>query len=69
MRKHVLDKPDGLVRIVVLDPADKTLDLASQHLEWMAQRTFTGTFEYGLFDFNPGFSLVAVDPGTKHGTN
>lgn len=91
MRKHVLNKPDGLVRIVVLDPADKhTLDLASRHLddstesstpafhssldatirrlESMAQRTFTGTFEYGLLDFNPGFSLVAIDPGTTHGT-
>jgi len=27
-----------------------------------------GSLEYRLLDYSPGFSLVAIDPGKRHGT-
>ncbi|WP_460341706.1 hypothetical protein [Actinoallomurus acanthiterrae] len=38
-----------------------------QQLRRLAGRRSTGGFEYRLLDFNPGFSLVAIDPRSRHG--
>lgn len=90
IRTKILAKPDGAVRIVVLDPAaetavqfatrqlDDSLDYPSQlfrssleatvrQLQRMASWQERGSFEYRLAAYNPGFSLVAIDPGTRHG--
>jgi hypothetical protein len=90
IRTTLLDKPDGVVRIVVLDPAeedavrlatrqlDDSLDYPVQQfpsslaatidrLRRMAAWPVRGSFAYRLLDHNPGFSLVAVDPGTRSG--
>ncbi len=90
IRTTLLDKQDGAVRIVVLDPAedgavrlatrqlDDSLDYPVQQfpsslaatidrLRRMAAWQVRGSFEYRLLDHNPGFSLVAVDPGTSRG--
>jgi len=90
IRTTILANPDGVVRIVVLDPAvetavqlatrqlDDSLDFPSQlfrssleatvrQLQRMAAWQERGSFEYRLADYSPGFSLVAIDPGTRHG--
>ena len=90
IRTTILAKPDGVVRIVVMDPAaetavqlatrqlDDSLDFPSQlfrssleatirQLQRMAGWRERGSFEYRLADYNPGFSLVAIDPGARHG--
>jgi hypothetical protein len=90
LRSTVLNKTDGLVRIVVLDPdeteairlATKQLDdsidfpmqrlgasLATtlEQLRLMRSWSVTGSLAYRLLDYNPGFSLVAIDPGHRHG--
>lgn len=90
IRTTLLDKPDGVVRVVVLDPGahtavelatrqlDDSLDYPAQmfrsslestirQLERLRARPARGSFEYRLLDYNPGFSLVAIDPGTRHG--
>lgn len=90
IRTTILAKPDGVVRIVVLDPSeeaavrfttrqlDDSLDYPSQtfrsslkatvaQLERMASWEKRGSFGHRLTDYNPGFSLVAIDPGTRHG--
>ncbi|MDF5758552.1 hypothetical protein [Spongiactinospora sp. TRM90649] len=45
------------------------IDLAvmSKRLESMRQWPSSGEFEYRLFPYNPGFSLVLIDPDTAHG--
>jgi hypothetical protein len=90
MRSKVLSKPDGTVRIVILNPADSqaielavrqmddsldypvqdfrdSLTATAGQLHAMSSWKVAGSFDYGFLDYNPGFSLVAVDPGTRHG--
>ncbi|MET7820951.1 hypothetical protein [Micromonospora zamorensis] len=38
-----------------------------QQLDKMAGWQVAGTFTYGFLSYNPGFSLVAIDPMTRHG--
>jgi hypothetical protein len=44
-----------------------SLEATINQLRRMAGRDIKGSFEYRLLDYNPGFSLVALDPGTKNG--
>jgi hypothetical protein len=90
IRTTLLENPDGVVRIVVLDPAnsaavrlatrqlDDSLDYPVQQfpsslaatisqLQRMASWKVRGSFGYRLLDHNPGFSLVAIDPGARRG--
>jgi hypothetical protein len=90
LRTGILSRPGGVVRVVVLDPAqeaavkiatrqlDDSIDFPVQEFSSSLQTTLqllravaswnlTGTFEYRLLDYNPGFSLVAVDPGSRNG--
>jgi hypothetical protein len=90
IRSTLLANPDGVVRVVVLDPADQTavrqttrqlddpLDSPPQlfvgslqatigQLERIAAQPVRGSFGYKLLDFNPGFSLVAINPAAKDG--
>ena len=90
LRSKVLSKPDGILRVVVLDPAnssavqlairqlDDSLDYpvqdfrnslqATDHqLRAMSSWQVKGSFGYRFLDYNPGFSLVAIDPNTRNG--
>lgn len=90
LRTGVLNKPDGSLRVVVLDPAneaavrlatrqlDDSLDYPVQdfgaslqsvirQLRAMASWQVRGSFDYRLLDYNPGFSIVAIDPTTRSG--
>ncbi len=91
LRKDVLSRADGIVRIVVLDGVeDEAVNIAVQQLDdsvdypmqrfrpslssvadqldTMAGWSVSGSFAYRLLGYNPGFSLVAIDPGERHGT-
>lgn len=39
----------------------------TERLAAMSRWQTTGTFDYRLFPYNPGFSLVIIDPETAHG--
>lgn len=90
VRTTVLSQPDGVVRVVVLDPAEESavqlavrhlddslgqplrmfrssLEATVQQLRRLSGQQAKGSFEYRLLDYNPGFSLVAIDPGTRDG--
>ena len=90
LHETVLSHPDGVVRVVVLDPADEAaVQLAIRHLDHaldgplqlfrtsleatmaqlrrMARWEVEGTFEHRLIDYNPGFSMVAIDPRSENG--
>jgi hypothetical protein len=90
IRTTILANPDGVVRVVVQDPAEETavllatrqlddsLDFPSQlfpsslaatvrQLQRMAAWQARGSFDYRLAAYNPGFSRVAIDPGTRQG--
>ena len=90
LRTEILNKPDGTVRVVILDPAnDAAVQLATRQLDdsldypiqdfrdslqaivrqlrSMASWQVRGSFAYRLLDYNPGFSLVAIDPTTRSG--
>lgn len=90
LRQGPLSRPDGKVRIVVLDPAEETavqlatrqlddsldypiqnfrtcLDTTIGHLQTMATWPISGSLQYGLLGYNPGFSMVALDPSTRRG--
>jgi hypothetical protein len=54
-----LDQPLQLFR--------SSLDATIQQLRRLAGRPLKGSFEYRMLDYNPGFSLVVIDPGTRHG--
>ena len=54
-----LDYPSQLFR--------SSLEATSRQLERMATWPVRGSFDYRFLDYNPGFSLVAVDPATSHG--
>lgn len=91
LRTHVLNRHDGVVRIMVLEPdGQAAIELAAHQLdhattfptvdlphalaatveriETMAGWSTPGTFEYGFAPFNPGFSILAVDPYGKAGS-
>lgn len=90
MRNKVLSKPDGMLRVVVLNPSDSqivqlavrqlddsldypiqdfrdSLATTERQLRAMSSWKVRGSFNYRLLDYNPGFSLVAVDPATRDG--
>ncbi len=90
LRTGPLSRPGGVVRVVVLDPAqkaavqlatrqlDEALDYPLQNftaslqatmhlLRAMAAWQVRGSFEYRFLDYNPGFSLVAIDPSSRNG--
>ena len=90
LRTGILNRPDGIVRVVVLDlgnePAvqlatrelDDSLDYPIQdfrasleatmrQLGVMARWHLEGSFDYRILDYNPGFSLVCVDPTSRKG--
>jgi hypothetical protein len=90
LRTVVLNKPDGIVRVVVLNPANRAaIQLATRQLDdsldypvqdfraslqatmhqlrAMASWQVRGNFDYRFLDYNPGFSLVAIDPTTRNG--
>jgi len=70
------DQPEG-VRVAVKQ-LDQSVDYPVHRLESSLVRTIEqlrlmmawpvpGSLRYRLLDYNPGFSLVAVDPGRRHG--
>jgi hypothetical protein len=90
LRGKTLAKPDGILRVVVLDPAnlsaiqlavrqlDDSLDYPVQdfrdslqatcrQLRAMSSWQVKGSFGYRFLDYNPGFSLVAIDPNSRNG--
>jgi len=90
LRIGALNKPDGAVRVVVLDPGnesavqlatrqlDDSLDYPLQDFRASLQATvrqlgtmvswhLRGSFDYRLLDYNPGFSLVSIDPTARNG--
>jgi hypothetical protein len=90
MRRTVLDRSSGEVRIAVLDPAeaeavalavrqlDQSLEYPVQDFEdslatsvallrRMASWRTAGAFGYRFVPYNPGFSMVAIDPLHRHG--
>lgn len=90
LRRTVLSREGGSVRVVILDPREKdavriasrqlddslefpvqrlpaALQSATERLDLMSAWRTTGTFEYRLLAYNPGFSLVLIDPDTPHG--
>jgi hypothetical protein len=90
LRTGILNKPDGVVRVVVLNPAnesavqlatrqlDDSLDYPLQDFRASLQATIrqlsrmsswqiVGSFDYRLLDYNPGFSLVSIDPTVRNG--
>lgn len=91
LRRGMLARRDGVLRVVVLDPTaeaavrlavrqlDDALDYPIQRfrtcletildqLRIMTAWPIAGSVEHRLLDYNPGFSLVAIDPNTSHGT-
>jgi hypothetical protein len=90
IRHKILAKPDGVVRVVILDPSDEqavqlavhqlddSLDYPIQDFRDSLATTYRqlgamhawkvrGSFDYKLLDYNPGFSIVAVDPTSRNG--
>jgi hypothetical protein len=90
LRRTVLARPNGVVRIVVLDPDDATavalatrqldervefptqempdaLGRTVERLERLAGWETAGRIEHRFAPFNPGFSVVAIDPHGKDG--
>jgi hypothetical protein len=90
LRTEVLNKPNGIVRVVVLDAANEaavqlairqlddsldypvqdfraSLQATTRQLGAMASWHLTGSFGYRFLDYNPGFSLIAIDPTTRKG--
>jgi hypothetical protein len=50
-----------------IQPFPEALAGTAERLETMSRWQCEGTFEYRLLDYNPGFSMVAIDPDTRHG--
>lgn len=90
LRTSVLNRREGTVRMMVLDPsAHEAVKLAAHQLddsatypaadlhrvlpamvdriEMMAGWDVAGTYEHRLAPFNPGFSIVAINPYGKDG--
>jgi len=91
LRTGALSRPDGSVRVVVLNPAnepalqlatrqlDDSVDFPTQDvrgtlknslhlLQAMASWKSSGAFAFKFLDYNPGFSLVAINPGRQDGS-
>jgi hypothetical protein len=89
--RTVLARPEGLVRVVVLDPdAEAAVDIAGvqlddatvfggptlrpalgsalQQLERMERWKLRGRLEYRLIGYNPGVSLLLIDPADRRGS-
>jgi hypothetical protein len=90
LRRTILARPDGLVRVAVLDPDEtsavamaarqlddtiefqvhelaEALQRSVRRLELIAGWSTPGRLEYRFAPFNPGFSLVAIDPYARDG--
>jgi hypothetical protein len=90
LRNHPLAHPEGVVKVVVLDPdATAAVEIARRHLDdsldypgqvmnpsldavlsrlrAMAKWKTAGTYEHRLLGFNPGFSLLAINPSDRDG--
>lgn len=90
LRSTVLNRHDGEVRVIVLDPSDAAVvELTARHIDdatdypaedlrsavkataerlaKMAAWGVAGSFEYRFMSFNPGFSIVAIDPYGRGG--
>lgn len=90
LRRTVLAREPGVVRVAVLDPAaqhairlaeqqlDGSIDYplqtlrpslrdSVQRLKLMASWDVAGEISYRFVDYNPGFSMVAIDPGSHSG--
>jgi hypothetical protein len=90
LRSKILSKPDGILRVVVLNPANPaaiklairqlddfldypvqdfrdSLHTTERQLRAMSSWQVRGSFDYRFIDYNPGFSLVAVDPNNRNG--
>jgi hypothetical protein len=90
LRTGVLNRPDGIVRVVILDPeSESAVQLATRQLDdsldypiqdfrasleatmrqlgAMASWRLNGSFDFRILDYNPGFSLVCVDPYSRKG--
>jgi hypothetical protein len=90
LRTEILNKTDGIVRVVVLDPANESaVQLATRQLDYsldypvqdfrtslqattrqlatMASWHIRGSFDYRFLDYNPGFSLICIDPTSHNG--
>lgn len=91
LRRHVLDRDDGSVRIVLLDPARPeavalatrqlsdavdfpgqpfplSLERSLERLAVMRRWPCRGRLACRLLPYNPGFSLVALDPSSPSGS-
>ena len=44
-----------------------SLEITERQLSRMATWNVNGSFDYKLLDYNPGFSLVAIDPTSRNG--
>jgi hypothetical protein len=90
LRNKVLGKPDGTVRVIILNPSDPqvvrlavrqlddsleypvqdfrdSLTATERQLRAMSAWKVRGRFDYKFLAYNPGFSLVAIDPGARNG--
>lgn len=90
IRNKVLSKPDGALRVVILNPSDEwavqlavrqlddsldypiqdfrdSLTTTERQLRAMSTWNARGSFDYKLLDYNPGFSLVAINPTSRNG--
>nr|BFE30228.1 hypothetical protein GCM10010200_024790 [Actinomadura rugatobispora] len=90
LRRHVLGRADGIVRVVVLDPEHteaialatcqltdsvdfpgqrfpRSLAASLERLRTMGRWSCPGRFAYRLLPYNPGFSLIALDPSSPDG--
>jgi hypothetical protein len=88
-RTRILDKPQGVIRVVVLNPTESNIGLATRQLDdsldypiqdfrdslqatlrqlrTMSGWKVVGSLGYRFLDYNPGFSLVAIDPAKNSG--
>jgi hypothetical protein len=90
LRTGVLNRHDGIVRVVVLDLKDESvvrlatrqlddsldypiqdfrasLEATMRQLGIMASWHLNGSFDYRILDYNPGFSLISIDPTSRKG--
>ncbi|RCW46721.1 hypothetical protein DFQ14_10157 [Halopolyspora algeriensis] len=90
LRRDVLGRRQGRVRVIVLDPAERAAvslavrqldesldyqrsdlraDLGSvvEELRRMSEWDVEGNFEFGFLPYNPGFSLLALNPNSSDG--
>lgn len=79
LRVVVLDPDEEIAMRLAVRQLDDALDYPVQdfrsslritldQLRTMADWATAGDLQWRLLDYNPGFSLVAVDPSTRHGS-